>query len=70
MSAIKNSPRPGLISEIAEARVASLDSAAIFDIVGHEGISLDAAIESVERTYRASLRKLSTEKLWAIVESL
>lgn len=62
--------RESAITEIATARVSNLDSYTIFEIVGDEGIALDAAIEACERKERAKLRKLPTEKLWEIVENL
>lgn len=54
--------RQSLIREIARIEASALDTCALLET--DESRAIDAAIESAERTIRARLRKLSTEKLW------
>lgn len=59
-----------LVREIAERKIADLDSATILEMVGDDRVSLDAAIESAERMLRKQLSKKPLAVLWQMAEDL
>ncbi len=62
--------RDDLVANLAITRVAEIDTATLIELSLDEREDLDATIARMERRERKRLRKLSTEKLWAMSEDI